>query len=125
MSKSWTPAEIRIASAIMKASGHMSYEEYCQSIAKSQIEVFAKKQRNDKYLCPRCGADKMADDPIRNALSRQADIYVCDNCGMDEALRALSGMEKPLTEWMVHQCPAVYDLRQFLELQLYLYERLR
>ncbi len=110
MSKSWSPAEIKIASAIMKASGHMSYKEFCQSLAQSQIEKFASMQRGDRYPCPRCGADAMADDPIRNALSRQANIYVCDACGTDEAIRAYTGNEIPLTEWKVYQSPATYNL---------------
>ena len=29
MSKDWTPDEIQIASEIMKAAGHMDYEEFC------------------------------------------------------------------------------------------------
>ena len=29
MSKDWTPDEIQIASEIMKAAGHMGYEEFC------------------------------------------------------------------------------------------------
>lgn len=32
MSKDWTPDEIQIASEIMKAAGHMGYEEFCEEL---------------------------------------------------------------------------------------------
>ena len=32
MSKDWTPVELETASQIMKASGHMSYEEFCEAL---------------------------------------------------------------------------------------------
>lgn len=32
MSKDWTAEEIQAASAIMKASGHMGYEEFCEEL---------------------------------------------------------------------------------------------
>ena len=32
MSKDWTPVELEAASQIMKASGNMSYEEFCEAL---------------------------------------------------------------------------------------------
>ena len=32
MSHDWTPAELQAASSAMKASGHMSYEEFCAEL---------------------------------------------------------------------------------------------
>ena len=32
MSKDWTQDELQAASQIMKASGHMSYEEFCEAL---------------------------------------------------------------------------------------------
>lgn len=32
MSKDWTPKELENASQIMKASGNMSYEEFCEAL---------------------------------------------------------------------------------------------
>ena len=110
MSRDWNPEEIQRASTAMKASGNMDYEEFCIDLAKQCFDRFAKSQRGQHYPCPRCGADAMADDPIRNALSRQANVYVCDACGTDEAIRAYTGTEIPLTEWKVYQSPAKYDL---------------
>lgn len=57
------------------------------------------RQREEHLPCPRCGLDKMADNPIRNALSRAADIHVCDDCGTAEALRAFHGDALPLEDW--------------------------
>lgn len=37
MSKDWTPEQLRAASAAMKASGHMSYEEFCAKLASGEI----------------------------------------------------------------------------------------
>ncbi|HWP51661.1 MAG TPA: hypothetical protein VN626_08190 [Clostridia bacterium] len=39
--------------------------------------------------------------PVRNALSRHANVYVCDECGMDEAMREYAGNPLPLEEWYV------------------------
>ena len=36
MSRDWTPDELRAASDAMKAAGHMSYEEFCESINKAE-----------------------------------------------------------------------------------------
>lgn len=32
MSKDWTPVELETASKIMKVSGQMSYEEFCEAL---------------------------------------------------------------------------------------------
>lgn len=32
MSKDWTPVELETSSQIMKASGNMSYEEFCEAL---------------------------------------------------------------------------------------------
>lgn len=32
MSKDWTPEELQAASQMMKAAGHMSYEEFCETM---------------------------------------------------------------------------------------------
>ena len=32
MSMDWTPVELEAASQIMKASGNMSYEEFCEAL---------------------------------------------------------------------------------------------
>lgn len=32
MSKDWTSDEIQIASELMKAAGHMGYEEFCEEL---------------------------------------------------------------------------------------------
>ena len=110
MSRDWTPEEIQRVSAALKSSGNMSFEEFCAELAKQHIERFGNRQRAGHYPCPRCGAGTMADDPIRNALSRRAKVYVCDACGTDEAIQAFTGNELPLTEWKVYQFPAKYDL---------------
>jgi predicted RNA-binding Zn-ribbon protein involved in translation (DUF1610 family) len=42
--------------------------------------------------CPRCGADRMRSDRVRNALSRKDNkTYVCDSCGTDEAMMNMTG----------------------------------
>lgn len=32
MSRDWTPEELKTASQMMKAAGHMSYEEFCEAM---------------------------------------------------------------------------------------------
>ena len=39
MSKSWTPEELAVASAAMKAEGHMSYEEFCAYLERCTEKV--------------------------------------------------------------------------------------
>ena len=69
------------------------------------LKRFSKMQRTDdfvfKSICPRCGQRTMDSDVSRNALSRSLDIMICDQCGMDEAIRACSGNDIPLTKWWI------------------------
>ena len=68
--------------------------------AKDMIESLKPLQeRGFCFPCPRCGHDRMDTKPVRNALSRHADVYICDACGTDEALRDMSGQTLPLNEW--------------------------
>ncbi|MEF9879095.1 MAG: hypothetical protein RR085_07295 [Clostridia bacterium] len=53
----------------------------------------------ERMPCPRCGCDRMNEHPVRNALSRQADIQICDECGLSESIFAMMGSVKPLAEW--------------------------
>ena len=64
-------------------------------------DLKARQQAGEHMPCPRCGEDTLAGRPRRNALSRQADVYVCSRCGVDEALRAMRGDLKPLSEWAI------------------------
>ena len=69
--------------------------------AKAALERFAKVQRKHRFACPRCGAWAMDEDPIRNALSRHANVQICDKCGNDEAIRDYLGNPLPLAEWSI------------------------
>lgn len=40
MSRDWTPAELQAASEAMKASGNLSYEEFCEETEKSTFTAF-------------------------------------------------------------------------------------
>lgn len=52
------------------------------------------------FPCPRCGHDRMDKNPVRNALSRRADVYICNECGREEAILDMLGKEPlPLNEW--------------------------
>lgn len=72
--------------------------------AKKLIESLLKMQEDNElnyvFPCPRCGHDCMDEKPVRNALSRRADVYICNACGIDEALLDMAGKEPlPLNEW--------------------------
>ncbi|WP_101698690.1 hypothetical protein [Clostridium minihomine] len=72
--------------------------------AKALIESLRPLQEEpaDGYIfpCPRCGHSRMDEKPVRNALSRYADVYICNLCGMDEALQDAKGKPPlPLNEW--------------------------
>lgn len=41
MSKDWTQEELQQASRVMKAAGHMGYEEFCESLEKG-LTAFCK-----------------------------------------------------------------------------------
>ena len=68
--------------------------------AKTLIEsLMPMQKRGERFPCPRCGYNRMNENPIRNAMSRHANVYICDECGTDEALRDIIGSPLPLTEW--------------------------
>ena len=69
--------------------------------AKELIEsLMPMQERGERFPCPRCGYNRMNENPVRNALSRRARVYICDECGMDEALRDMTHTEPlPLNEW--------------------------
>lgn len=78
---------------------------------KEMIELFAKKQSSAHYLCPRCGKDAMADDPVRNALSRRASVHVCDACGAGEAMWDFAHTDRePLAAWAISMWPSKYSM---------------
>lgn len=112
MSKDWTKEELKAASAAMESAGHMGYEEFCNELreqeAKAMLERFYTIQRARHYACPRCGQMNMADDPIRNALSRHAQVMICDTCGTAEALGDYVGVVLPLREWSLTK--AMFEL---------------
>lgn len=103
MSRDWTPEELQAASSAMKNAGQMGYEEFTAAVAdqdaKVLIERFAKKQRDGRFPCPRCGRWTMDEDPVRNALSRRADVHICNACGTEEALEDFAGQRRPLASW--------------------------
>lgn len=70
-----------------------------EQMNKVLLDLKTRQLANERMPCPRCGCDAMNEQPIRNALSCQADIFVCDSCGVDEALRAMLQKPKPLCEW--------------------------
>ena len=78
-------------------------KHYTEAEAKAEIERFAKDQPHGRYPCPRCGMWTMADNVLRNALSRRADVYVCDTCGMQEAIEDAMDSVTPLTAWAISQ----------------------
>ena len=49
-------------------------------------------------------------DPIRNALSRRADVQICDLCGIDEAMEDFLGSPRPLTSWAIVEDPGAYRM---------------
>lgn len=104
MSRDWTPEELQQASEIMKANGHMGYEEFCEHLdeqeAHAALERFGKVQ-TPFITCPRCGKPNMKDPLHTNALSRFVNVYVCDMCGMAEALLASLGTPPRLRNWAI------------------------
>ena len=89
-------------------------EHMSEETAKILIERFAKKQRGGGYPCPRCGRPVMANNPVRNALSRRVSVYVCDRCGMIEALEDMPGAFKlPLSVWSIAKEPTRWGCSTF------------
>ncbi len=111
MSKTWNEEELKIASEQMKKMGHMTYEEFCETLKenkqkfsdeqiKEALTEFKQMQLDgDLHFCPRCGEERMRDVPTHNCLSRQADVYVCEVCGAEEAIYAMKGTPLPLDYW--------------------------
>lgn len=72
--------------------------------AKELIESLRAMQEDETsdytFPCPRCGHERMDKKPVRNALSRRADVYICNECGREEAiLDALGKDPLPLNQW--------------------------
>ena len=70
--------------------------------AKTMIERLKHLQEKKiPFPCPRCGHDRMdSQNPVRNALSRYADVYICDECGTEEAMADFGGMKPlPFSQW--------------------------
>ena len=68
-------------------------------IEQTLLDLKARQLASERLPCPRCGRDVMSEEPVRNALSRCADVYVCDACGMDEAMLAMMQNPLPLKQW--------------------------
>lgn len=77
---------------------------------KKLIEDFASKQKERHFPCPRCGRMIMHKNPVRNALSRRAQVYVCDACGMEEALEDMAGNHVPLSSWAICKNPVAWGM---------------
>ena len=78
---------------------------------KEMIERFARKQCEGDYPCPRCGRRVMDEKPIRNALSRRADVYVCDACGILEGIEDIpQNFKLPLSAWAIVKNPAAWGM---------------
>lgn len=114
MSRDWTQEEIQAASAAMKESGEMSYEEFTGEVeattaAKEKIDAFAVFQAKGDglHFCPRCGNMTVKTQLHTNAWSRHANVYICDACGMDEAIRDWQHDPLPLKEWAIAKFPKV------------------
>lgn len=63
------------------------------------LDLKARQMAGERLPCPRCGRDAMNEEPVRNALSRSADVFVCDECGAAEALLAMMRNPLPLKQW--------------------------
>lgn len=73
--------------------------------AKDLIESLKPLQENTTpngyvFPCPRCGYGRMATNPVKNALSRRANVYICSVCGMEEAMMDMAKKPPlPFAEW--------------------------
>ncbi len=47
MSRDWTKEELKNASEAMKASGHLSYEEFCEQLNKTIFTAYCKDSNNN------------------------------------------------------------------------------
>ena len=79
--------------------------------AQKQLEALGRMQATGKAQglpCPRCGHDRMNENPLRNALSRYATVYICDACGMEEAVLDMKGRTPmPLEQWDIFEKTAL------------------
>lgn len=81
--------------------------------AKALIDLFAKKQQDGRFACPRCGKMSMDTESVtRNALSRRATIYICDACGTQEAIEDMMGSRSPLTAWAIAAAPGNWHVTE-------------
>ncbi len=62
-------------------------------------EMKLKQAKCERMPCPRCGRDAMDENPMRNALSRYADVFICNSCGLNEAALAVMNNPLPLSQW--------------------------
>lgn len=113
MSRDWTQKELDAASRYMKKLGYMGYEEFVIGLKRADavlesIRKFNGVQTDGHFPCPRCGKYDMSSNPMRNALSRYADIQICDSCGIDEAMRDFAHSPIPITSWAIAEHPEVY-----------------
>lgn len=67
------------------------------------LDLKARQDAGEHMPCPRCGLDTMQYPPVRNALSRLADVYVCPVCGTDEAKLAYMRAPGSLYKWVAFQ----------------------
>ena len=83
--------------ATMSNNNHNSILQVIETIYALQTDMTS--DRTTTSVCPRCGQAAMAENPVRNALSRHATVYICDACGTDEAIRDWNKNVLPLESW--------------------------
>lgn len=85
---------------VYEAEGATLREERAKRLVESLLEIQEGDGGAAQFPCPRCGHSRMDPVPVRNALSRRANVYICSECGMDEAMRDMAGKPPlPLPEW--------------------------
>ena len=75
------------------------FKDTGEELLKRLADLKPRQEAGEHMPCPRCGRYVMDEKPIRNALSRCADVFICDACGSDEALRAMCQAPLPLRDW--------------------------
>ncbi len=73
----------------------MKHEERQRFLAEMKL----KQAKCEHMPCPRCGRDAMDENPVRNALSRYADVFICNSCGLNEAALDVMNNPLPLSQW--------------------------
>ena len=63
--------------------GKLDFKETDEELRKRLADLKARQEAGEHMPCPRCGRDAMDAKPIRNALSRCADVFICNACGSD------------------------------------------